>query len=256
MNRFLTLLVVSLSLLFTSCEFSEDVYINEDGSGSMTFSVDASAIMEMAANMGAEGEKKGLDKTMDSTIVLKQLLEEKKDSISKLPTEDQEKLKALEDFKMHISINPETKKMLFDMSTEFKKIGEIQKMFKGLNAMSSMNTEVNQDGNGAGSPFNTLGGDASTEVSYAFDGKTFKRSAKIVDQQKHQQAMDSLGDSAMMFGSSRYKLNYHFPRAIKSVSKEDVTFSEDRKTVIMDLSFMSVLRTPEILDFEVVLEDK
>lgn len=256
MKRFLTVIGVMFSLLMTSCQFSEDVYINEDGTGSMTYSIDASEIMEMAAGMGNENEKQSLEKAMDSTIVFKELLENKKDSISKLPKADQEKLKSLENFKMHILTDPETKTMVFDLTSNFKNVSEMQNMFRTLNDLSSLNTEINKNSNDSAGPFDSMGARGSTEVSYAFDGKTFKRSAIILDKEKHQREMDSLGDSEMMFGSSRYKVNYHFPRAVKSVSKEDAKFSEDRKTVTFDVSFLSVIKEPDILDFEVVLEDK
>ena len=40
------------------------------------------------------------------------------------------------------------------------------------------------------------------------------------------------------------------------ISKEGAMYSEDRKTVTLEVGFMDVLKDPELLDFEVVLEDK
>ena len=67
--------------------------------------------------------------------------------------------------------------------------------------------------------------------------------------------MDSLSEMAMMFGSSRYKLNYHFPRPIKSVSNNQALFSDDRKSFALEFDFMETLKNPELLNVEVVLED-
>nr|WP_321247067.1 hypothetical protein [uncultured Psychroserpens sp.] len=265
MKQFFTLLTCALTFTLTSCQFSEDVYINEDGSGKMEFKMDASEMMEMVGQMGGgqtEGEEgessgmKGMDKAMDSTIVFKDFIREKRDSISKLSLEDQQKIKALEDFKMHMLMDPETKKMVFNLSTEFKNANKLQDMFKAMNNFSNLQGSGGAPQNSPTSPFSSMGEGGSTDVQYSFDGTVFKRTGKIVNKELHQQSMDSLGDSAMMFGSSKYAINYHFPRAVKSFSKEGALYSEDRKTVTYVVGFMDVLRDPELLSFEVILEDK
>nr|WP_321236002.1 hypothetical protein [uncultured Psychroserpens sp.] len=254
MKKFFTLIACVLTLMLTSCQFSENIYINEDGSGKMEFTMDASEMMEMVAEMGDGESAKGMDKAMDSTIVFKDFIEEHKDSISTLSAEDQQKIKALEDFKMHMVMNPETKKMVFDLSTDFKNANELQDMFKAMSQVGDLNKGA--AASPGGNPMGGMATDNTTDVQYSFDGSVFKRSAKIIDQEKHAQAVDSLGQAAMMFGSSKYKINYHFPRPVKSISKEGAMYSEDRKTVTLEVGFMDVLADPELLDFEVVLEDK
>lgn len=257
MKQIFIFFACGLMLGLTSCQFSENIYINEDGTGKMEFSMDASEMMKMVAEMGDSNEGSGMDKAMDSTIVFKDFLYEKRDSIAALPKEEQEKLKALEKFSMHMIMDPESQKMVFDLTSEFNNANELQDVFGALNSFSNMQGKGGASQNPASSsPFSSLGSDGSTDVSYSFDGSVFKRSAKIIDKDKHQQAMDSLGQAAMMFGSSRYKINYHFPKPVKSISKEGAMYSEDRKTVTLDVGFIDVLRDPELLNFEIVLEDK
>lgn len=256
MKQFFTFLACVFAMLLTSCQFSENIYINEDGSGKMEFSMDASEMMEMVSQMGDGESAKGMDKAMDSTIVFREFIEANKDSIATLTAEEQKKIKSLEDFTMHMSMDPETKEMLFDLSLEFKNASELQDMFKAMNNFSNLQGQGGSPTNSASSPFASMGNDGSTDVSYAFDGTTFKRSAKIIDKEAHQTAVDSLGQSEMMFGASKYKINYHFPRAVKSFSKEGAMFSEDRKTVTFEVGFLDALKDPELLDFEIVLEDK
>ncbi len=257
MKQIFTLLACIMMLALTSCQFSENIYINENGSGKMEFSMDASEMMKMVSEMGESPEATGMDEAMDSTIVFKDFLYEKRDSISKLPEAEQAKLKALEKFTMHIVMEPETSKMVFDIITEFDNANELQDAFTALNSFSNLQGEGGAPQAGSGSsPFSNFGNDGSTDVSYSFDGNVFKRSAKIIDEEKHQQAIDSLGQAAMMFGSSKYKINYHFPRPVKSISKEGAMYSEDRKTVSLEVGFMDALTDPKVLDFEVVLEDK
>lgn len=256
MKHFFTLAVCICAMLLTSCQFSENIYINEDGSGKMEFTLDGSEMMQMISQMGDGTTAEGMDKAMDSTIVFKEFIKAKKDSIAKLSAEDQEKIKSLEDFTMHVKTNPETNEMLFDLTRDFKSADELQDMFKAMNNFSNLQGQDGSPTNSANSPFASLGENGSTDVNYAFDGTTFKRSAKIIDKELHQQTVDSLGQAEMMFGSSKYKINYHFPRAVKSFSKEGAMYSEDRKTVTFEVGFLEVLKDPELLNLEVVLEDK
>jgi hypothetical protein len=92
-------------------------------------------------------------------------------------------------------------------------------------------------------------------MEYSFKGNVFKRTAKVVDEEQYKQMVDSIGEMAMMFGTSKYKLNYHFPRKIKSVSNEDAMFSQDGKSFVLEYGFMDYLADPKIFNIEVVLED-
>jgi hypothetical protein len=89
MKKFFSGIICACTLALTSCHFSENVYINEDGSGTMEFKMDASDMMEMVAQMVGGESANGIDKAMDSTIVFK-------------------------DFKMYMLMDPETKKMVFN----------------------------------------------------------------------------------------------------------------------------------------------
>lgn len=62
-----------LGLLF-SCQFTETMHIQEDGSGTMSFSFDGSEVMQMVPDsLNVNGRKK-----IDSLIVFKDFLELKK----------------------------------------------------------------------------------------------------------------------------------------------------------------------------------
>jgi hypothetical protein len=101
-----------------------------------------------------------------------------------------------------------------------------------------------------------MGEGGSTDVQYSFDGTVFIRTGMIINEELHEQSIDSLGESATVFASSEYTVNYHFPRPVKSFSKEGALFSEDRKIVTYEVGFLDVLKDPELLSFEVILEDK
>lgn len=249
MNRFLTIFSFVLFTTLFGCQFSENIYINADGSGKMEFTFDGSLLMQMAGDqMGGTQEK-----AIDSTFSFKELFHTMRDSISKLPEEEQQKLKRLEPFSMHMVMNPETSEMRYDLFTDFNKVSELQDMFKAMKSFGDISG--NAHASEANNPLAALGGDESTSLDYNYDGKIFKRTAKIIDREAYKQVTDSLEQMTMMFASSTYKLNYHFPKRIKSVSNDNAMFSDDRKSFTIEFGFMDYMTDPEALNLEVVLED-
>jgi len=99
-----------------------------------------------------------------------------------------------------------------------------------------------------------MGSSGATKVDYSLKNNVFKRTVTILDKEKVAAMKDSLGQAQMMFASSGFKLNYHFPRKIKSVSLENATISEDGKSFTAEVNFMQYLTNPELLNVEVELE--
>ncbi|MFD0989042.1 hypothetical protein ACFQ1R_02955 [Mariniflexile jejuense] len=249
MNKLFAIVVLVMSIVLTSCQFSENIYINEDGSGKMEFTFDGTQLMQMAGDKMSKTQEKAID----STFSFKELFSAMGDSIAQLSEEEQQKIKSLEPFSMHMVMNPETSQMKFDMFTNFKSVNELQDMFKAMKSFGDL--QGKEKAKDLNNPFSSFGANESTDLDYKYDGKTFKRTAKIVDKEAYKQVTDSLGQMAIMFGSSTYKLNYHFPKRIKSVSNEKALFSADRKSVTIEYGFMDYLSNPEALNLEVVLED-
>ena len=125
-------LLVVLAVTLVSCQFSETMVINEDGTGRMSLTMDMSELMAM---MPANDT---LQVKMDSVMSFKKLFEEKKDSIAKLPKEEQEYLKLLENYQMRILMDPEEQKMKYEIFTNFKSVAEANNLMEGLNASERM----------------------------------------------------------------------------------------------------------------------
>ncbi|TXN38383.1 hypothetical protein FVB32_08840 [Flagellimonas hymeniacidonis] len=232
--------------LTASCNFTEEIFLQEDGSGKLSINFDGSELMEMAG----EEMMKSNEKAIDSLISFKDMLEEKKDSIAALPPEEQAKLKRLEPFNMHMVMNPEEKVMKFDLFSEFKNVSEVNDAFNAFQGASALGPNNGQ----AKSP--PMGGqDATTEVQYAFSKNTFSRKAKIIDEELFQQSIDSLQGAEMFLSGSTYTLKYHFPRKVKSANVEGATFSADGKTLFYEIGFLDLMKNPAALDLQVELED-
>ncbi|WP_299223998.1 hypothetical protein [uncultured Aquimarina sp.] len=239
-----------VAILLVGCQFSEDLHINEDGSGKISFNFDGSEIMQIAGDKVTEGTEK--EKVIDSTLIFKDFLEEKKDSIAKLPAEEQEKLKKLENFKMHMLMNPQSKEMKFDLYSEFKGVEELGDVFNSFKTASTIGNQnkITPPGDPTVSPE----GEDPTRVVYSYKKNKFKRVTEILDKEKLKMSLDSLEQMKMFLASSKYKINYHFPKKIKKISSEKAMFSQDGKSFTLEVGFLEYMEDPTVLDVEVELE--
>ncbi|MDC8001492.1 hypothetical protein POV26_10625 [Aequorivita todarodis] len=240
------LLLFALAFTAVSCQFTETMVMNEDGSGIMTVEVN---LNEMMAFGGSTMPDSTVMK-MDTIIYMKQFLEEKKDSISKLSITEQEKLKKLKNFNIHMKIDSEKAEMVYDISSNFKNISEANDLLNGLEQVGSLmpnpdaNTEIKKEEDAP----EVVG------VTYSFKNGIFKRDAYIKDEKLHQQQVDSMKQAEAFMGGSNYKLKYTFAKKIKKTSNPEATFSEDKKTVTVQEPFLEYFKNPDLLDLEVELE--
>lgn len=236
----------ALAFASVGCQFTETMVMNEDGSGSMTVEVDMSELMAFGAGAGMDSTQTKID----TIIKVRDFLEEKKDSIAKLSKQEQERLRKFENFNVHIKMDSETSEMVYDISTKFKNISEANDIMNGLEqAGNFMPMDPNSpDGKEEAAP-EIIG------VNYSFEKGIFKRDAFIKDKLLHQQQVDSMKQSEAFMGGSNYTLKYTFAKRIKKASITDASFSEDKKTVTVEKSFLEYFKNPDVLDLEVVLEN-
>ncbi|NKI31849.1 hypothetical protein [Croceivirga thetidis] len=242
---FLSILTIGL---ITACNFTEELFIEDDGSGRINIHFDGNELMAGIASMSPDSTQK--EEVVDTTLVFKDLLEEKKDSIALLSPEEQEKLKKLEPFTMKMVMDSKEQKMQFDLFSEFKNVSEVNNAFNAFQDASSVGPQP-----GGSAPSQQGPPSMPTEVIYGFDGNTFSRSTKIFDETLFAQSVDSLQSAEMFLSGSTYTFKYHFPRRVKSTNAEGATFSMDGKTMIYEVNFLQMMKDPESINIEVELED-
>ena len=76
MKKFTLLSLIFISIIFSSCTFTEDIYINDDGTGKFTMDMDGSSLMAMIPKDSGKVEK-----NIDSTFTFKELFELKSTEI-------------------------------------------------------------------------------------------------------------------------------------------------------------------------------
>ncbi|KIC00352.1 hypothetical protein OA93_01760 [Flavobacterium sp. KMS] len=243
---------LSLSLLLatlTSCTFTENIDIADNGSGKFSLDMDGSALMAMAGQQ-LGNEVGDATKSIDSTFSFKEMFKNKKDSIAKLSPEEQKELKKLENFVVHMKMNTEQKQFMLDLKTDFKNVNELQDMMKTMSALQNIEKNKASDNK---MPFSGDFSNNST-VSFSYDGKKFNRKVILNPKETNKPVEDSLGMYKMIFASSNYVIKYRFPKKVKKVSNANALFSEDRKTITIQYPFTDYMENPTKLGLEVEFE--
>ncbi|WP_430424100.1 hypothetical protein [Maribacter litoralis] len=235
---------VIITVLFIACNFTEEIYFNENGSGKMSIAFDGGEMLQMLP----ETDSTKLEEVIDSTLVFKDLLIEKKDSIAKLSPKQQAKLKRLEPFKLHMKVDAENGIMNFDMYTDFKNVTEVNDAFNSFQSASA----IGPISGGKSMPSGAT--EEATQVKYSFKRNKFKRETIILDQTLFANSIDSLAGAEMFLSGSTYTFKYHFPKRVKSTNIEEATFSMDGKTMVHEVNFLEMMKDPESMVIEVELE--
>ena len=244
--KFKTLLfLIGLLTSLSSCIFTEELTVSNDGSGTYAFKMDMSDMLESVKDMSNK-DSLTEPEVLDTIVFFKDILEEKKDSISKLAKEEQILLKSLEYLKLHMQVDEENGKMLMDFVMDFKSISELKDMQNKITKAQALNDDKNQD--------NSL--KSKADVEYSFDGKTFRRSVimKDLSEEKLQEVERSIQQSSSFLEGTMYKVVYHFESEIHSVSFKGAIISDDQKTLKIEVPLDSVMKNPKWLDFEVKLK--
>lgn len=250
------LLILFVSVItLSSCAFTEEIHIKNDGSGSYAFKMDMGKMMEAMGEMGSQDNdsiKKKAPEKMDSTVYFKDIIKEYKDSIAKLDKDEQEMMKSLEDLKMRIQMDEEKKQMKMDFIFDFKNITELKNINDRIQKAQALNEKKKKKKSGFGDMF-----DATTDVTYSFENNTFKRTVaykKGITEEDIAKEQEMLKGSSEMFNESTYKIAYHFEEKIKSVSLKEAKISNNGKTVTIEMPMDTIIKNPFLLNFEVKLK--
>ena len=251
----------------TSCNFTEEITFKEDGSGEFMMSYDMGEIMktmnEMQSNKSGDDDKKKKAKKMDSVVYFKDMLKEKSDSIATLPLEEQEKLRALENVVMKIKMDEDAGLFDFGFGASFSNLDQLPEVLEKIDQAKKMNSKENaqmdqmNDSEVAKSAENIL-----EHVSFDYNGKLFSRRFKKEierseeDKKALEAEMNQMGEEAKeFFGNMTYKMIYHFPKKIKTVSNKNATIGNDGKTVTLIMNFLEMIKNPKTSELNVELQD-
>ncbi|WP_298898018.1 hypothetical protein [uncultured Psychroserpens sp.] len=262
MKRYL--FVLASLFLLTSCNFTEEITFKEDGSGEFMISYDMGEVMKtLEEQMGGGQSNEEKEKVkMDSVVYFKHMLVEKADSIAKLPQEEQDKLKALENIVMRMKMDEDEGLFNIGIGSSFKSLDELPETLKNIEDAKSLNSKSDPSFSKMGESQVAKASEGMFEyVDFSYDGKTFSRSLKegydksSDDIDALNKEISEMGEAKEMFEAMSYTLVYNFPKPVKSVTNKNAEISKDRKTVRLTMNFIEMIKSPEQMTLDVVLED-
>jgi len=243
------ILLILPFILLTSCQITEEVSFNKNGSGTYNLKMNMSGMIQMMKNMVENDSVKKHENASinrkpekrDTVILFADILKEKKDSIKNLSKEQREFLESLKDAKMRMYMDEAKDEMFISYEIPFKKIVDltnIDQKFGKLNAFNKKDTKGMNGMNGMLSDY---------KVSYEFNKHVFHR--KIIKTNKPDKK-DKPKDEKF-YKMINYEIIYHFPYKIESVSYKDALLSADGKSLHIRMPLDSLLKNKDLLDLEV-----
>jgi hypothetical protein len=231
-------------LFFTSCQVTETLTINQDGSGK----IEITKLRDEQTYMHIAGENYAKEEIFeDTTYVFEGYIKKYKDNFSRISTADQSVFEKYKNVQVHKKQSSYEKEFYTTISQNFKTINEVCDLYKTEDYADDLKN------NYALSAENHY-----YKVSYAFDGKIFKRIVKITNTKELNLEIahiDTLKRQYKAFKVNQpYVLSYHFPRKIQSVSNPKSKISQDKKVLILQFIIEDCMKNPESTNLEVVLE--
>jgi hypothetical protein len=254
-----TLYILVILFFFSSCIIKEKMVLNENGTGTLSYGFDMSALMRLGKSTDSIKEPK----VLDSIFNFKQILEPMKDSIAELSEVEQQQFELLEHFKIRMKVNEVEKEFSYAMEFDFPTIDSIQKMVsptKALGLLAKSNPKLATKGTPKGND------EDKSNTSYYYDGKTFSKVviADVSDMDvikkkkkvnKVKKSDDELSEKLeALFKECKYSIEYHFPKQIKSISLKEAVISDDKKSFVMEVPIEDLKEKSENLGFKVQFE--
>jgi len=243
------ILLILPFILLTSCQITEDVYFNKNGSGTYNLKMNMSGMIQMMKAMvendsikkHENASKNRQPEKRDTIILFADILKEKKDSIKNLSKEQRKFLESLRDAKIQIHLDEAKDEMFINYEIPFKKIADLTNIDKKFGKLNAFNKKETKDMNGMNSML------PNYKVTYEFNKHVFHRKVTLSkDQEKKDKPKDD-----KFYKMINYEIIYHFPYKIESVSYKDALLGADGKSVHIRMPLDSLLKNKDLLNLEV-----
>lgn len=238
------LLVLLFFILLSSCQITETITINADGSGD----VEVVELREENSYMQLAGEEYGKENIFqDTTYIFKDYINKYNENFLKYLPEEQQLFQKYANVKVHLKKSSFEKEYKTEFFLPFNKVSEIPDLFKTEDYASDIQHN-----------YALTAENHYFRISYDFDGKTFKRSISIINTADFEKAKGDSEKFKAKYGSSKltqsYVLKYHFTKNIKSVSNSKAIIGSDKKSLTLEFQLADCLKDPESTNLEVILD--
>ncbi|MDO6761177.1 hypothetical protein Q4566_13280 [Tamlana sp. 2_MG-2023] len=252
MKLFKSLFILTLIFNLYNCEVVQEVNFNADESGQYSLGFDLSEMM----NMGAAAESDSKKEQIDSLIVFADILESKKDSISKLSPEKQAQLKQLEAYSIQVKSDTTTNQFKMKINYNFKDLEDLALFGEKLKDQDIKELDMlgnkmkTTDKSKTDEIFNL---NDSFETTFNKHKFTLKISPEALAKSEKEKDTTITADNPMA-NLIRFKLKYRFPYRIKKLSNENAKVLSDFKGIEITANLYQMTSDPKFFDTEVEFE--
>lgn len=247
--------VVIISVVFAACyEINEDITITEKGSGTYSTRMDMSALLQMMQSMASEEEiqKSGLNRSIDTVISLKSILDTARDVSS-------EQRRLLQDGTMKMKVDMQENIFNADVSFPFKSLNDLQLLMSGTGTggLSEIFKQVfaKKDSTQGATTMDDQGG--LDQMNNVFDVTITKNTiARKLNRQRFDSLMakPEVAQAKQMVGGGfeiLYTTTIRLPRPVKKSDNEMIKLSDDKKTVTIRYDLLKMFETPEKFSYSI-----
>lgn len=243
MKRYFSLLLLFLA---TSCQVLETIDIHADGSGT----IEISKLRDEQSYMQLAGENYSKEKEfVDTTYVFNGFIERYKETFLKLTPAEKAVFQKYNAVKVHIEKNAYEKVYRTTLSQKFTTLTEVPDLYKTEEYTDDLQHN-----------YALSAEEHYYVIQYAFDGNQFQRTVTITNETELKKQQSEVENYKNRFSKinlrQSYILNYHFPKAIQSVSNPKAVISTDKKTVVLECLLSDFLQHPEITNLNVILQQE
>ena len=233
-----------LILLAVSCQVTETLHLNADGSGNIevVHLRDENSYMQIAKeNYSKE------DVYRDTTYVFGDYIKKHQETFSRTPVADQKVFLRYSDVKVHRKASSYDKEFRAIYTQNFQKASDIVDLSKTDHYLDDIKNN-----------YALSAEEHYYKVCYDYRGNRFNRTVTIIDTLEQKKEFDKIEKLKTEYKGYKlvqnYVLNYNFPRKIQSVSNPLAKISDDHKSLTLQFPLSDCLQNPESTNLEVVLE--
>lgn len=250
MRKFiLSVLTVSVIFLTGCLETTQEITLNDDGSGTISNTNDMSALIGLAKQMGGAAEiEKAPQQSIDSTISMK----EGADSIPNLSPEEREMAKK---GILKVKMNLKEEKFVTNLVFPFSQPSQIAIYNKLSGKMMAETMKTMMGGDGAAIPTDQMPEPSSFDDYYTIEFSNGELTKKV-NKEKYAGAesdeyLKGVKQASSMGLTMKATYIINLPRPVTKAEGKNVKLSADKKKVTISADIDDFFADPSALEFKI-----
>ena len=249
MRKFILSVLTASTIFLTGClETTQEITLNDDGSGTLTNTNDMSALLGVAKQMGAGSDMEKMpQEVIDSTVSMK----EGADSIPNLTPEEREMARKAT---LRIKMNLKADQFLTSLIFPFKSASQIA-AYCGLSNKIMAETMMDQMSEGSQMPDDQMPAPSSFDDYYSLEFSNGELTKKVNKEKyagiESDEYLKSVQQASAMGLSMKATYIINLPRPAQKAEGKNVKLSEDKKKVTITADINDFFEDPASLEFKI-----